>query len=184
MANAKSSDDSIPDSIRSRIENNFSPVDRATACQLLADYMSSSGESDLTPILDAILYKSHGQIDALRTLIQTAKHDWRDLFYSSRNDPFHLIDRLLKNLRYTKIFSDDEIAEIKRESGGVEYQTQFNAILERIKSIDKTITTQQHVQIIEIGGLLGYPKHQFDWLSNFTDNGGLTPRRKLWWKLW
>ena len=185
MANPESSTELLPDSIRSRIDAEFSDGDRIHASQLLAEYIASSGESDITQILEAILNQSNGRIEALRSLIRTAKQDWRDLFYSSRNDPFHLTGRLLKNLRFTKIFSDDEVAEIKRESG-VRYEIQFNAILEQIKTRDKRITTQQHVRIIEIGGLLGYPKHQFDWLSDFSDTGthkSTTPR-KPWWKLW
>jgi hypothetical protein len=92
----------------------------------------------------------------------------------------------VKNLRFTKVFTDHEAAALRGPYGSM-HGDAFESILRTIKDSGKRITREQQARIIQIGGLMGSPKHMFDWLTAFVREEEHRPADKpgrRWWRFW
>ena len=72
---------SLPEGIVRRVEREFYEEDRPEVVEFLACYGIESCETGQTQILNAILDRSKGFKHAVRELVITAKHDWRDVLW-------------------------------------------------------------------------------------------------------
>jgi hypothetical protein len=138
-------------------------------------------------VLEGILDHAKGYAPAIESLVITAKEDWRNLFLPSADkDPNRVLEKLIKNLRFTKVFTDDEVSTLRGPYGGVE-PAAFESIIRIIKQADKRITGEQQCRIIQIGALLGTPAHMFDWLKSFVREEAAARAENLhrpWWRFW
>lgn len=178
----------LPKSIRDRVFSEFSDADAPEAMRKLDAFSSRAGESTSSAVLQAILDQSNGNLAAIDPLIDTAQQDWRNLFYTSHDDPFVLIDKLLKNLRHNKVLTDEETSRIREETASVDHSATFEWILRELKNGNKRISLEQHARIVQIGGILGFPEHQFDWLMQIVIEAERIEHqassKRSWWKLW
>jgi len=99
--------------------------------QRLAAY-EPNGSGDET-VWNAVLDRAAGSSAAVEQLVVIAKADFRNLFYSSKEDPALLLDKLLKNLRFTGVLSDAEISDLPRQKLFTHTDQLFEAVCTRLR---------------------------------------------------
>lgn len=154
----------LPDSVIQRVKAEFADSKQETALRMLAAYGERPHENWGERVWNKILDRAHGDICVVESLVLVAKADDRNLFYSSRNDPYFHVGKLLKHLRFKGVLTDKEVAEAKRQGSGTDADGVFRAVCRMIGE-NKQITADQHRRICLIGERLRYPPHSLDWLK-------------------
>jgi hypothetical protein len=153
----------LPSSVVRRVQAEYAVEDQPVVLKRLAAYEPNvSGDES---VWNAVLDQAASSPVAVEQLVVIAKADPRNLFYSSKEDPALLLDKLLKNLRFTGVLSDAEIAELRRGKMLFAHTDQlFEAVCTRLRQC-RRITADQYAKILRIGKLLHYPPHVLDSLE-------------------
>ncbi len=174
----------LPERVLDRVCSEFPESEQPAVLRTLALCFNSGGQAHIGTILDL----ANGNAESIDSLVETAVNDYRNLYYDHRKDPGWHVEKLLKNLRFKKVFTDAEVTQVKDLHGGIDYEKTFKSTLGQIRAAKKRITLEQHNRILAIGGMLNYPTHSLDWLSNYLndDDHKLFARnyKDPWWKFW
>src|SRR5580693_3164415 len=105
----------LPQKVVDRVNREFAHAERPEVHRLLESFCEDGNENWESRVWNEILDRAQGNLLVVKSLIKTAKSDPRDLFYSSRSDPYMLIGKLLKNLRFLGTLTTGEVAEARHQ---------------------------------------------------------------------
>ena len=101
----------------------------------------------------------HQCLPKLQILISVALTDYRDLLVQAEylNDPYNLLQTLLRNLQESNTFTTEEVTETMRATGGTNYRKAFEFLMVMIPQRGKTLNAEQYQLIDKLGRALKLP---------------------------
>jgi hypothetical protein len=169
----------LPAKIVERVTAEFADSERPEVLRLLASFGEEGHEDSAERVWTAILDRAQGKLYAVRHFVAVAETDWRDILCSSRNDLHILIDKLLKNLRFTGSLTESEIdaaRELWRPPNARDDEA-FAFLCRTLGEHGRPITEEQRERIRHIAALLRYPPYSIPFEEHV-----LGTRKKPWWK--
>ena len=150
-------DSQLSKKVLDKIKSEY-PADKMHAVTAsLAQYSADKPEAERVQL--GILAVANGDVSKLQALVTLALTDYRDLLMQAEylNDPYNLLQSLLKNLQETQTLSPEEVTETMRASGGTNYRKAFTFLVDMLPQRGKTLNAEQYQLIDKLGRALKLP---------------------------
>lgn len=152
--------------VRERIARDFPPGEWEGVESLLAQYPIEHGESER--VQTAILDLAKGNKEKVAHYAEAARQDYRDVLYWAydyENDPFRLLEELLKSLRAGRVLTRQEVTEVNRAGNGTYYRRSIEKLCQLIGEKDKTLSPEHYEMIRRLGAILKMPARTWKEIS-------------------
>ena len=140
-----------------KIKTGYPPQKAHAVTESLAQYGADKPEAERVQL--GILAIANGDDSKLQALVTLALTDYRDLLMQAEylNDPYNLLQSLLKNLQETQTLTPEEVTETMRASGGTNYRKAFTFLVDMLPQRGKTLSAEQYQLIDKLGRALKLP---------------------------
>ncbi len=140
-----------------KIKADYTAEEASRVAEYVAQYGADKPETERVQL--GILNVANGDVSKLQMLVSLALTDYRDLLMQAEylNDPYNLLQTLLRNLQETSTFTPEEVTETMRATGGTNYRKAFEFLMVMLPQRGKHLTDEQYQLIDKLGRALKLP---------------------------
>ena len=149
--------DQLSKNVIKKIKADYNLEEIPRVAEYLGQYGTDKPETERVQL--GILNVANGDIPKLQMLVSVALTDYRDLLVQAEylNDPYNLLQTLLRNLQESNTFTTEEVTETMRATGGTNYRKAFEFLMVMIPQRGKTLNAEQYQLIDKLGRALKLP---------------------------